>query len=256
MPWIWLEYIEGNPANEWSVPRLVLGAYHLGQFQGSFLAGRPLPEDPALDRRNELYRDTKGCIGKYLPEIFAKTGRHPLAKSTYGGWLGERLRDLARQSPHILEIISRTPLTFCHRDFGAGNILSHTLPDGTEETIGLDWDFCGIGQIGIETQGFISSYAVRPGKSVSETEDFKEKVFDSYIEGIKDAGWKGEPGIVRYACTAILALQGSFHLAIHVNMLLNLWGEKSQSRIDRCVELQEYLLDLTKEAEKLEKYVG
>jgi hypothetical protein len=91
---------------------------------------------------------------------------------------------------------------------------------------------------------------------VGEAQDFKERIFDSYIEGIRDAGWKGEPGVARYACTAILALQGSVHLAIHVNMLLNLWGEKSQSRIDRYAELQEYLLDLAEEAGQLEKYVN
>ena len=255
MPWIWLEDIDGTPADQWLAPRYALAAYHLGRFQGAFLAGRACPADPAFDRTDQLYEDTRNCVRKMLPAILENTANHPLSRPTYGGEIGERLRQLADKSDHMLNAISRTPLTFCHRDFGAGNILSHTLPDATEETIGIDWDFCGTGQIGIDTQGFISACAIRPGKSVSEAREFTETVFDRYIDGLVDAGWQGETGAARYACTALLGLQGSLHLAIYVNMLLTLWGEKSQSRIDTCARLQTFLLDQTGEAEKLEKYI-
>lgn len=252
MPWIWLEDIKAE--NEWPLRLRKLAAYHLGQFQGSFLAGRPLPTDPIFDRAEDLYRDNANCVKTHLPEMLKVFRENPVTRPTFGGHLGERLLRLGRECASLLEPVRGLPLTFCHRDFGPGNVLNRRLPDGSEETVALDWDFCGTGQLGLELQSFISGSTIYPGKQESEVKNFVEIALESYLRGLKDAGWKGESGAVRYACTAILAVQGGFHLAIYVKMLVG-WGEESREKIENCAAVQNFLLDLAEEAKKYEKYV-
>jgi len=255
MPWIWLEDVKGEHGKKWSMERKDLAAYHLGQFQGAYLAGCPLPSDPVFDRKDELFTDTTNCAENMMPGILENLTANPLTRGTYGAQLGQRLKEMNQKSRGLLKLLERVPLTFCHRDFGPNNILSHKLPDGNEETVALDWDFCGTGQIGLETQSFISTFALYQDKTVEEVKELTRLTFENYICGLKDAGWKGDPGLIKFACYALLAMQGSFHLAIHVNMQIN-WGEKSRTRLDNYAEIQHYLFDLTHEARKYEKHVA
>ena len=110
------------------------------------------------------------------------------------GNLGERLAKLGRDSQALLKPIRRLPLTFCHRDFGHGR----------EETVVIDWDFCGIGQIGIEPQSLVSTATIYPGKPDYQVKETVEIIFDNYLQGLKDSGWRGNPEALRYACMAIL----------------------------------------------------
>jgi hypothetical protein len=254
MPWIWLEDVKGESGKEWSLPRQALTAFHLGQFQGSYLAGRPMPADPIFNRRADLYSENASCVREKLPEILKTMREHPLTERAFGGRLGTRLEMLGSQSQDLLKPLCRLPLTFCHRDFGPGNMLSKRLPDGNEETVVLDWDFCGIGQIGIETQSFVSTAVIYSGKSLKTVRDLTDTTFEHYLRGLKDAGWRGDPWAIAYAYNVLLGVQGTLHLAIHLNMLLG-WGEKSQARVDNSAEVLNYLLDIAADAEKYERYV-
>ena len=254
MPWIWLEDVKGEHGDTWSMERKGLAAFHLGQFQGAYLADRSLPSDPVFDREDELFTDTINCVENMVPGILENLAANPLTRHTYGAQLGERLKEMSQKSRGLLNLLERVPLTFCHRDLGPDNILSHKLPDGNEETVGLDWDFCGIGQVGLETQSFISTFAVYQNRTVNEVKELTGLVVENYICGLKDAGWKGDPGIIEFACYALLAMQGSFHLAIHVNMRVN-WGVEDRAGLDNYAEIQHYLLDLLHRAERYEKYV-
>jgi len=255
MPWIWLEDVKGEPGTHWPRSRQVLAARHLGQFQGSYLAGRPLPADPIFERSDEYYADAAACVRKWMPRILSRMRENPLTRNTFGGRLGDRLETLGRKSRKLLQPMKKLPLTFCHRDFGPGNLLSRRREERAEETVALDWDFCGVGQIGIDAQSLVSTCTVQPGKSRAEVEEFAEAVFESYLKGLRDAGWKGDPAVARYAYLQVLGMRGSYHLAIHVDMLVG-WGETSRSRLATYAEVLDYLLDLTSEAEKHERSVG
>jgi len=255
MPWVWLEDVKGEDGNRWSMERKGLAAFHLGQFQGAYLAGRPLPSAPLFDTKRELSADTIHCVDNMMPGILENLAANPLTRPTYGAHLGERLNEMTRQSRGLLRLLERAPITFCHRDFGPGNVLSCKLADGNEQTVGLDWDFCGTGQVGLETQSFISCFSVYQNRPVREVKELTELVVENYICGLADAGWKGDPGTIRFACYALLAMQGSFHLAIHVNMQLG-WGVEDEAEIDNYAEIQHYLLDLLHRAREYEKCVG
>ena len=46
--WLWLEHIREDGDRVWPPARWALAARHLGQFNGAYLAGRPLPHVPWL----------------------------------------------------------------------------------------------------------------------------------------------------------------------------------------------------------------
>ncbi|HZG67862.1 MAG TPA: hypothetical protein VEZ12_14040, partial [Herpetosiphonaceae bacterium] len=50
MVWLWLEDIVEAYATPWPLERYGLAARHLGAWQGTYLAGRPLPDAPWLAR--------------------------------------------------------------------------------------------------------------------------------------------------------------------------------------------------------------
>ena len=49
--WLWLEHVREDGARAWPLARWALAARHLGQFNGAYLAGRPLPRAPWLGGR-------------------------------------------------------------------------------------------------------------------------------------------------------------------------------------------------------------
>ena len=46
--WIWLEHVREDGERMWPTARWALAARHLGQLNGAYLAGRPLPHAPWL----------------------------------------------------------------------------------------------------------------------------------------------------------------------------------------------------------------
>ena len=48
--WLWLEEVIDNIGPAWPLARYGLAARHLGQFNGAYLTGRPLPSLPWLSR--------------------------------------------------------------------------------------------------------------------------------------------------------------------------------------------------------------
>ena len=60
--WLWLEHVREDGDRAWSSARWALAARHLGQFNGAYLVGRPLPDAPWLaGRRAEVRPFLLGC---------------------------------------------------------------------------------------------------------------------------------------------------------------------------------------------------
>ena len=48
--WLWLEAVQSHVSPPWPLSRFRLSAYHLGMFNGQYLAGKPLPQYDWLSR--------------------------------------------------------------------------------------------------------------------------------------------------------------------------------------------------------------
>jgi len=252
-PWMWLEDVAGEPSLEWPLERFGLAARHFGVFQGAFLAGAPLPDEPWLD--------TSGWLKPRFARSFEWTGPilerfrdHPLTERIYRSDLGERLERLWAEREVFQDVLERMPRTFCHGDFSYTNLMTRRLPDGADQTVVIDWQYAGVRPIGEDIAGLIADSSVIPvRRTAAEPEVFAELILEPYLEGLREGGWTGDLRIPRLACLAMLALPWTLNLLLGLNGLLRepLMEEvrtQTEEKLDEYVRRQEFLFGLAEEA--------
>lgn len=251
-PWMWLEDVRGEPSLEWPLERFGATARHFGLMQGAFLAGAPLPDHAWLDTSDWL-RTQLAAGAERVPPILESFGRHPLAGRLYGS-IGKRLERLWAERGVFFTVMEHMPRSLCHGDFNYTNLFAR----GDDETAVVDWQYAGVRQIGGDIGGFIADSSVIPvRRKAAEPEEFTELMLDGYLSGLREAGWKGDLRIPRFACVARLALPWSFNLALSLDggvLRHTLSGEnrtRLEEKLDEYVRRQEFLFELAKEARAL-----
>jgi hypothetical protein len=143
--WIWLEDVQAA-SDPWSMERYVQSARHLGQFNGAYLAGHPMP----VSQPWMTHGRTRACIDDvrdYIPKIREITAT-PLAQHWFGADGVERLLHLWSVHEQLLEAFERLPLCFAHLDAYYRNLMERRRADGRAETVAIDWAYIGFGRIG------------------------------------------------------------------------------------------------------------
>jgi hypothetical protein len=202
--WIWLQDVQDCLGGKWPPQRYGLAARHLGQFNGAYLAGRPLPDYDWLSRgwlRN--FVTPYGALIEHLqqpplPPLLSRACPSGLIPALIRFW-SERERFL-----HALE---QLPRTVCHLDAFHGNLFARDDPQGTAKTVLIDWAFAGIGAIGEELAPLIAMSRVENMFSANPAPDVAEVVFQGYYEGLNDAGWHGDPRLVQLGFTIAASLR-------------------------------------------------
>ena len=256
--WVWLEDIPEQEAN-WSLERYGLAARHLGQFNGPYFMGRPLPEAPWFSTgRIRSYLARAKPIILDLPQI----SKHPLAQRWLTRDSVERILQLWADQDRLLEVFDRLPKSFCHLDAFRSNLLVRPGIDDREQTVAIDWSLAGIGTIGEEIAPLFVQSLQYFEVEMDQMRRLDNLVFEGYLAGLRDVGWQGNPQMVRFGYTATLALyKGVGFVGFFLSMVLNDEGirqslEKSlgypfEHIFEQWADLQHYLLDLGDEARKL-----
>jgi hypothetical protein len=206
---MWLEEVADVSGPGWDCDRYALAARHLGQFNGSYLLGRPLPDYPFLGD-GWLRSWVEGPATRMVETVRDVTRwEHPLLRRLLPRSTYSRVFRLWEERGWLLRMLEDLPLTFCHRDAFRSNLLARFGPDGQAETVAIDWAFAGIGPIGEEIAPLI---AMRPVGGAEEFEpwDLEAAVFDGYVQGLEEAGWPGGLPVVRFGYTASSALRYVF----------------------------------------------
>ena len=97
----------------------------------------------------------------------------------------------------LLQALEAGPQTFCHLDYYPGNLFA----DG-DETILVDWAYCGIGALGEDPGNFVPDAILDGFVPVEQADELERAVWDDYRAGLADAGWAGDERAVRFAFTA------------------------------------------------------
>jgi hypothetical protein len=201
---LWLEYVQEDTGN-WTMAQHRLAARHLGQFNGAYLAGHPLPEPTSwmLPGRTHQWLEIAAPGMAQLQR---------LAESEWGHWLSqdsvERMIRLWANRESLLAALDRLPTCFCHHDAFRRNLIQRTADDGAVETVAIDWSFTGPGKVGQEIAIMTAIGLQFMEVAASEARELDHAVFEGYIDGLCDAGWQGDRQLVRfgYAVTAALTL--------------------------------------------------
>lgn len=250
---LWLEDVPDEGPSTWSLERYGVAAQHIGRFNGAYLVGRPLASHPWL---------STGRVGEWMDLGAAgiramRTGRNDAFLSS---WLSNRsvtrIERLWSAREELLVALRSLPVTICHHDAGRRNLASRRV-DGVEHTLAIDWQMVGTGHLGEDPAAMFAvslQFLDVPSKDIPA---FERIVLGGHVAGLWDAGWRGDPEVVRlgFAIAASLLIgvggAGLWFTIVSANgaaVLERIVGRPVEEILAQWSELQPYLLDLGEEA--------
>jgi hypothetical protein len=187
----------------WPLDRYACAARELGRFQGAYLTGTPVPDQPWLSRgwlRN--FVEPSGPDVAAL-ERLAGSDASPLERMLYPPSVVLEINRLWTERERFLTALDRLPQTFCHLDAFRRNLLHRAGPEG-EEVVAIDWSYAGhgavgqdLGQLVVASLQFFETVGIAP-------RDLDAACFAGYVAGLREAGGglgggrtPGTPGLHR-----------------------------------------------------------
>jgi len=199
--WIWMEEVRDEVHERWPLEYYGSVARCLGQFNGTYLTGKPLPDDHWLTRKH---------LRQYLEsaapavELLLNSMDHPLIQRALPGISAEFIQEIWEERHDILETIEHLPQTLCHLDAFRRNLFSRRAADGSDQVVAVDWSFLGIAAVGEEIAPLVNGSVAFGAVSPTEELELERIVLEGYLEGLHDAGWRGNPDLVRFGYAATL----------------------------------------------------
>jgi Phosphotransferase enzyme family len=262
---LWLEAIADAHPGPWLLDRYVLVARDLGRFNGAYVAGVPLPDQPWLSRG--LVRSWVEPAGPAVADLERHAGPSgpSLVRRLFPPAVVAQARGLWDERERFLTALDRLPQTFCHHDAFRRNLLHRAGPEG-EELVAVDWAFAGHGAVGEElvplvvgSLAFFEAEGIRP-------RDLDAACFASYVAGLREAGWVGDERVVRLGFAAHAALRYPIgHLGDILPLLSDpalrlsteeLLGRPLEEVVEGWAELWSFQFGLAEEARALLLAVG
>ncbi len=100
-----------------------------------------------------------------------------------------------------LATLARLPQTLCHRDAQCSNLFLQLNADGHRELVAIDWGGIGCEAVGYDIQQLMGFSLAVMEVDVDQAPALDQAVFEGYLGGLQDAGWHGDPQLVRLGYT-------------------------------------------------------
>lgn len=196
---LWLEDVGGTRGQDWNLHDYRRAARHLGQAQGEFAAGRPLPPYGWLSRDWLRAYLSQRDGDRFLVDDPAAWAL-PRIRASMPSSLAAPLREMRAGQEQFLAALDRLPRTVCHLDLHPANLFSVG-----GETVVIDWSFVGIGALGEDAGNLVPDAVLDFHMTPEQLDELLETVCAGYVEGLADAGWRGSPELVRLGMSATMA---------------------------------------------------
>jgi len=257
--WLWLEDVKDLYGPRWPLEHYARVAFTLGQLNGAYLAGRPLPSYPWLVRTGSPRLLLEHFASMWTIAYDPSTWQHPWLRAAFPHPIASRLLRLWEDRSVLLAVLERLPQTFCHLDAWRGNFMTAAEGEGHHQLIAIDWAYPGLGTVGTDIGDLFapsfSLFAVEP----CDPQTLDRTIFQSYLQGLSAAGWLGDCRIVRCAFTIFTALKYGCFISwltrILDESLYASWERRTGHPLAECLRNQAslifYLLDLADEARLL-----
>jgi hypothetical protein len=180
-------------APRWPVARFALAARHLGRLSGTYLAARPLPDYPWLQRRLLRWRVERNIA---FWAAFDTARDAAWLRRCWPGDLGARAWRLWQRREGLLDLLDRLPQPLVHGDADRRNLFARLGPAGAE-TVAIDWAFTGVAAIGEELVNLVVASVMWFQAEATALPELAERCLEGYMAGLADAGWRGDPRLAR-----------------------------------------------------------
>lgn len=256
---IWQEAVVDEVGQPWPLDRYSLAARHLGQLNGAYLVGHPLPTGPWVLHewiRSEVAEEEALAVARppRLPD-------HPLSRRAFPGRSVDDLLRFWQDRELFLAALDRLPKTFGHLDAAPSNVFARRGPSGREQTVAIDWSHAGIAEIGHDIAPLVFFSLLDDRFDPAQAEALDERVFAGYVRGLQAAGWQGDPSTARFGYAASLALRYGLSclrrpLSYGLDKSGQTWVDRVRGRpigqvLDRFAAVHRFLLDRADEAREL-----
>ncbi|MEO8288147.1 MAG: phosphotransferase [Chloroflexota bacterium] len=257
--WLWLEDVQDAHPAGWSLEQYALAARCLGRFNGSYLAGLPMPTQPWLVSTGS----PRGVIeyNAWLRDLIVGTStwQHPFVRELFPVPVAARLFRLWDERDRLLRSIESAPQTFCHHDATRRNLFVQSAVAGTESLALIDWAYPGFSAVGTDAADLFGASYNLPELGDTPPRLLDRTIFHGYIEGLHEAGWQGDPLLVRLVFAAFSALKCGLMLvwlrdlpdAARHPIWERMVDSSYESYAQRQARMLYYLLDLADEARTL-----
>ena len=255
--WIWLEDIADAIGAHWPLDHYGIVARHLGQFNGAYMVESRRPAWPWLSTR--WLQGFVNQSGPALP-IIRDSPDHPLLRLSWPGGADNRLFFLWEHRDRYFGALERLPQTLCHMDIFRRNLFTQRSAGGKYETTAVDWAFAGWGAIGEELVPLIIASVAFTEVDLDQVQELEEIVFEGYLAGLHQAGWRGDRRHVRLGYTAASLRYRFAELPRAVRSMMDekqteqmsqIFGLPPEEICKRWAQIGEYCDDLNREAWKL-----
>jgi hypothetical protein len=191
--WLWLEDVAEHVGPRWPVARFALAARHLGRLNGTYLAARPLPDYPWLQRTLLRWRVERNVT---FWAAFDAARDEPWLRRCWPGDLGARAGRLWQRRQILLELLDHLPQPLVHGDADRRNLFARLGPAG-EETVAIDWAFTGVAALGEELVNLVLASVLWFQAEPAALPELADRCLEGYLAGLADAGWRGDPRLAR-----------------------------------------------------------
>ena len=209
MVWLWLEHVREDGDRAWPPARWALAARHLGQLNGAYPAGRPLPRDVWLGGHR-----LRTWLERHQP-VLAQIAAAPSNPDVQSWWpqpVVDAILRLWQERDAFCTALERLPQAFGHGDAIRRNLLARRGADGAEETVAIDWEFAGQYAVGEEIGQTLSTASAFYDVEPADLPALEEALFEGYLAGLRDASWRGDERQVRFAFITHAALRNAFNV--------------------------------------------
>lgn len=200
--WVWLDDLTVFPQPAWTVHHFAIAARLLGQFNGAYLERRPNPAHPGLSRNWLEGWVASGAAGM---DVLDRQLDHPRVREILPPDVAAAFRRSWECRDATFEAIRSMPQVFTHQDAFSQNAFFRPR-NGDEELVLIDWSFAGVAALGEELAALVVASAVFDPALLAIIDDVERVAFAAYIDGLRDAGWRGDQSELWrvYRSTAIL----------------------------------------------------
>src|SRR5258708_23089047 len=204
--WLWLEDLKEIYGPRWPLEQYARAAQSLGQMNGAYLAGRPLPSYPWLVRTGSPrgLLEHFGWMWKIVHD--PSTWQHPRLCAAFPLPIASRLLRLWEDRSVLLDVLERLPQTFGHLDAWRRNLFAVPERYGQHQLIAIDWAYPGLGTIATDIGDLFAASFSLFGVEPCDPRTLDTAIFESYLEGLSAVGWRGDCRMVRCAFAIFTAL--------------------------------------------------
>lgn len=245
---LWMERVEGEaPA---SLKQFEEVALRLGRFNGAYLTGKKLPDEEWICK--SWLKSWTTASRMYAPDIAAYASRlHKKHEADIWGWY----QDFNGQIGNHLNALQALPRVLAHQDLSQMNMLLARKAAHDEPLMLIDWQFMSISGTGEDLgklYGVNMSLGIIP---VSGYTGFGEALFNAYIKGLRETGWRGMEPQARYGYCISTALRSVWEVPQFFSVAEQLESDPLnsglQERYTRLEEIIKIHIKMAGEAEEL-----